>query len=241
MDESDFSRDRGAGSPGAVSAGAGPGAAGPGAAGAGLALFDFDGTITDRETMPDFMRRSVRRGRLRIGAVLLAPLVLGYRLRLVSGSLVRAAICRFGFWRVPVAELERQGEAFARDLLPGTLRPEAMARIEWHRARGDRIVVVSGGLDVYLRPWAQAHGLELLCSSLASRGGRLTGGYRGRQCVREEKARRVRVRYRLADYGRVFAYGDTPEDRELLALADVPYYRGKPAPAMRRASPQQAA
>lgn len=195
-----------------------------------LALFDFDGTITVRETMPDFMCRAVRPGRLRVGAVLLAPLVVGYKWGLVPGSVVRAAICRFGFWRVPAAELERHGAAFAREVLPGTLRPEAMARIDWHRARGDRVVIVSGGLDVYLEPWARAHGLELLCSSLARRDGRLTGRYRGRQCVRAEKARRVRVRYRLSDYGRIFAYGDTPEDRELLALAHAPHYRGRPVP-----------
>lgn len=223
----------------ACACGTGSGTPGP-ADPVNLALFDFDGTITVRETMPDFMRMAVRRSRLRFGMVLLAPLVIGYRLRLVSGSVVRAAICRFGFWRVPVAELERQGRAFAREVLPETLRPEAMARIEWHRARGDRIVVVSGGLDVYLRPWARAQGLELLCSSLASRDGRLTGGYRGGQCVRAEKARRVLARYRLSDYGQVFAYGDTPEDRELLALADAPHYRGKPVSATRRASLQPA-
>lgn len=240
MAGSDCSRDAGGVTPGTVSAGAWPGAAAAGAAAPAIALFDFDGTITVRETMPDFMRRAVRRGRLRVGMVVLAPLLLGYRLRVVSGSVVRAAICRFGFWRVPVVELERHGEVFARDVLPGTLRPEAMARIAWHRARGDRVVVVSGGLDVYLRPWVQAHGLELLCSSLARRDGRLTGGYHGRQCVGEEKARRVRAHCRLSDYSRVFAYGDTPEDRELLALADAPHYRGKPMRPGKRAKSKAA-
>jgi hypothetical protein len=49
-----------------------------------LALFDFDGTITTHETMPDFLRRSVPQRRLIIGWLLLAPLVLGYKLRFVS-------------------------------------------------------------------------------------------------------------------------------------------------------------
>ena len=33
------------------------------------------------------------------------------------------------------------------------------------------------------------------------------------------------ARYRLADYGRVYAYGDSPEDGELLALAHHRSYR----------------
>ena len=191
-----------------------------------LALFDFDGTITDRETMPDFMRAAVRPGRLAVGKVVFLPLVLGYKLGVVPGPLVRAAICRFGFWRIPVAELEQHGAAFARHFLPTVLRPEAMARIAWHKARGDQVVVVSGGLDLYLRHWAEAHGLALLCSSLERRDDRFTGRYQGAQCVRAEKVRRVQAAFPPDMFGKVFAYGDTPEDHDLLAIADEAYYRG---------------
>ena len=190
-----------------------------------LALFDFDGTITDRETMPDFMVAAVRPARLAFGKVVLLPLVLGYKLGWVSGSVVRAAICRFGFWRIPSIELEQHGTAFAQDFLPKVLRPQAMERIAWHKARGDRIVVVSGGLDLYLRHWASAHGLELLCSSLEQKAGRFTGRYQGAQSVRREKARRVRAAFPPERYNKVFAYGDTPEDYDLLATAHEAYYR----------------
>lgn len=146
-----------------------------------LALFDFDGTITERETMPDFMLAAVRPRRLAVGRLILLPLVLGYPLAVVSGSVVRAAICRFGFWRIPARELEQHCAAFARDFLPSVLRPQAMERIAWHKARGDQIVIVSGGFDLYLNHWAQAHGLALLCSSLEQKDGRFTGGYHGAQ------------------------------------------------------------
>jgi phosphatidylglycerophosphatase C len=193
-----------------------------------LALFDFDGTITDRETMPDFMRAAVRPHRLWLGSILLLPFIFGYRARLVSGTLVRRAICGFGFWRIPALELEEHGLRFARDVLPATLRPEAMERIAWHKRRGDTVVVVSGGLDLYLSHWCHEHGIELLCSALEQREGRFTGRYRGRQCVGDEKARLVRERFPPSQFSRVFAYGDTPEDRELLALAHEPYYRWRP-------------
>ena len=193
-----------------------------------LALFDFDGTITERETMPDFMLAAVRPGRLIVGKLVFLPLVLGYKLGIISGSVVRAAICRFGFWGVPAAELEQHGLAFAEQFLPSVLREQAMKRIAWHKSRGDRIVVVSGGLDLYLSHWAKAHGLELLCSSLEQREGRFTGRYRGAQCVRAEKVRRVQEALNAGNYQRVFAYGDTPEDHELLAMAHEAYYQWQP-------------
>lgn len=195
-----------------------------------LALFDFDGTITTHETMPGFMRAAVRPGRLRLGTLLLAPLVLGYRLGIVSGTRVRAAICMFGFRGVPAAELDVHGVAFARDVLPRVLRPEAIARIAWHRERGDTVVIVSGGLDVYLGPWAAAQGLELICSTLQQRSGILTGCYAGLQCVGAEKPRRVLERYPSAAFDRIHAYGDTAEDHALLAIAHERHYRRLPAP-----------
>ena len=198
-----------------------------------LALFDFDGTITERETMPDFMRAAVRPGRLIVGKLIFMPLVLGYKLGVISGSIVRAAICRFGFWGIPSAELEQHGLAFAEQFLPSVLRPQAMERIAWHKSRGDRIVVVSGGLDLYLAHWAKTHNLEVLCSSLEQREGRFTGRYRGSQCVRAEKVRRVQEALNAGSYEKVFAYGDTPEDHELLAMADEAYYQWQPmAPAV---------
>ena len=53
----------------------------------------------------------------------------------------------------------------------------------------------------------------------------LTGRYQGRQCVLEEKVRRVRERYDLTRFSALHAYGDTPEDRPLLAIASTKYYR----------------
>lgn len=62
-----------------------------------LALFDFDGTITRRETMPDFMHAAVRPHRLLPGKLFLAPLILGYKIGVVPGSVIRAMICYLGF------------------------------------------------------------------------------------------------------------------------------------------------
>lgn len=191
-----------------------------------LALFDFDGTITTREMLPDFFRRAIPRRRLLIGQVLLAPLIVGYKLGWVSGTTARAAIVRFGFTGLPFADYDAAGAAFAADVLPGVLRPEVMQRIAWHRAQGDHVVVVTGALDIYMARWCRSHDLDLVCSVLEQRDGRLTGRYQGAQCVRAEKARQVSERYPGKNYGEVYAYGDTVEDRELLALATRKFYRG---------------
>ncbi len=187
-----------------------------------LALFDFDGTLSRCETFPKFVPRVVPEWRRRAARWRLAPWVIGYRLGLVSGTRVRAAVVRVGLAGVPEADFVAAAQAFARDDLPALLRPEALARLRAHRARGDRVVVVSGNFDALLRPWCEAEGVELLASQLESRDGALTGNYDGPQCVLDQKVARVRALLSPGDFARVHAYGDTPEDRPMLALSATP-------------------
>ncbi|UOF12921.1 HAD-IB family hydrolase [Lysobacter capsici] len=190
-----------------------------------LALFDFDGTITDRETFPGFVRASVDRRRLRWGGVLLAPYVIGYKLGWVSGAAVRRRIVAFGYRGRRESEVRAAAEAYLREVVARQIRPEALERIAWHRERGDRVVVVTANLELFVSAWCEQQGLEYICSHLEARNGVLTGRYLGRDCCGPEKSRRVRERIALQDYASVHAYGDTVEDRELLALADRRFYR----------------
>jgi phosphatidylglycerophosphatase C len=190
-----------------------------------LALFDFDGTITTREMFPDFMRFAVSKRRLLVGSALFAPMVLGYKLGVVSGSTIRRHLVNFGFSGVRADRFEKIGRQFSDDVLPDALRPMALERIRWHKAQGDTVVVVSGALDVYLRHWCRRHEVDLICSSLEVDNGRLTGRFRGAQCVGAEKSRRVRETCKLDDFPVVYAYGDTTEDFDLLSIADKKYYR----------------
>ena len=170
-----------------------------------LALFDFDGTLTTRETFPGFVRTAVPPQRLRIGGALLAPVVAGYRLRLVSGSRVRAAVVRVGLRGMRVDEFERRACAYAQAILPALLRPDAIARLDWHCGRGDTVAIVSGNFDALLRPWCDARGVALIASSLEHRAGVLTGRYAGPQCVGAQKTARVAARFDLRRYARVHA------------------------------------
>ncbi|HEU4577721.1 MAG TPA: HAD family hydrolase [Polyangiaceae bacterium] len=190
-----------------------------------LALFDFDGTITDGDGFLPFIHLAVSRARALAGTLWLSPLIAGHRAGWVSSSRMRERIAWVAFRGRPRAALAALGERYAADVLEGRVRREASQRIAWHQARGDRVLVVSASLDCYLAPWCRARGLELICSELEVREGVCTGRYRGGDCSGPEKARRVLERCEIGSYRQVFAYGDTSEDRELLALAQRRFFR----------------
>ncbi|UNK42184.1 HAD-IB family hydrolase [Luteimonas sp. S4-F44] len=205
-----------------------PDPVGPVAALPDLALFDFDGTITTRETFPDLLVAATPRWRRIVGRVLLAPIVIAYRLGLLSGIRTRAALVRYAFSGLPAAHVAAAGAMLAATRLPALVRPRMQARIDWHRARGDTVVVVSGNLDLMLAPWCAAQGVALLCSTLEQVDGRLTGRYAGAQCAGDEKAKRVHAAYPREAFAQVYAYGDTDEDLALLRIADHVIWRGAP-------------
>jgi HAD superfamily phosphoserine phosphatase-like hydrolase len=110
--------------------------------------------------------------------------------------------------------------------LAAVVRPEAIDKLHFHLAKGDRVAIVSASLSTYLRPWSEPLGVDLLCSELGARHGLHTGGYEGKDCAGEEKARRVRAFYDLRSFDDIYAYGDTVEDHALLTLANHRYFRG---------------
>lgn len=195
-----------------------------------LALFDFDGTITVNDTFSAFLPHAVSPRRLLLGRIVLAPVVLGYKLGLVSAPMIRTLASAFAFRGKDEAALRAAGERYARERLPGFVRPQALERIRWHQSRGDRVVVVSASLDVYLGTWCAAHGVELICNELEVREGRMTG--RMREGDRGAfKSQLIMDRYRLGEYNDVYAYGDTHEDEAMLDLANRRFYRWQELPA----------
>lgn len=116
--------------------------------------------------------------------------------------------------------LEDAGGAFAEHAAARLLRSDARARVEAHRRRGDRLVMASASLEVYVAPLARILGFD------AAVGTRLefvedvaTGRFRDLPCWGAEKLRRVREL--LGPDAPVIhhAYGDSDGDEPLLRAA----------------------
>lgn len=193
-----------------------------------LALFDFDGTITTEDTYTQFLLSATPKPRLLLGFMLLLPFILLYKLKLFPAYRLRPVLSWFAFAGRKQQVLQQLGKDFADTYLPQVLRPEVMLQIQQHQQSGDKLVLVSASLDVYLEIWCQAHGFELLCSTLEIKKGRATGRYLYGDCYGQNKVKAIAQRYGLSKFDTVYAYGDTPEDKPMLALAKKQFYQGKP-------------
>jgi len=193
---------------------------------ADVAAFDFDGTLTNGGSVFDFL--AVVSGRQ---AVLRATAALAPRLAhaaLVGGTVAdttKEALFVRVLGGVDADFLDQVGAEFAVDHLAAHIRPDVRRRLDWHRGRGDKVVVVSASLDAYIRVAAERLAAD---GSIATRlevdgNGRLTGRYEGGNCRGEEKIRRLRLW--MADAGlegaRLWAYGNSRGDLRMLRSADT--------------------
>lgn len=192
-----------------------------------LALFDFDNTITTNDNFKSFIYFSVSRWRLLFGQVLLAPILIGYKLGFIRATHVRSSIAKMAFCGRSATDVAKLGLKYSADHLHKHIRPEAIERIRWHQNHGDKVVVVSASLSTYLTDWCGRNNLDLICTELETRNNILTGGYLIGDCTGAEKLRRVREKYPIENYSTIYAYGDSDEDREMLSIAHKKIYRWK--------------
>ncbi|MBA5761142.1 HAD family hydrolase [Vibrio sp. 404] len=190
-----------------------------------LALFDFDGTITNQDAYTEFLFFATPKPRLIIGGVIASPVILLYKLGLLRASKTRPILSKIAFWQRSIHQVEVQAKRFVNDYLPQVMRANALAKIEWHKQRGDEIYVVSASLSPYLDIWCQQQGIKVVCSRLSQRNQRYTGYYLNGDCSLDNKVRLLKEQLDIRQYSKIYAYGDTYEDLPMLDIADEKYFR----------------
>ncbi|MCL1126132.1 HAD family hydrolase [Shewanella surugensis] len=192
-----------------------------------LALFDFDGTLTTTETFSPFLRFAIPQKRLTWVRWCLWPLVLGYKLQLISARFTRIWLSRFCYQGMSGTELNQLGNQFALEYIPSVIYKKTLSRLIWHQQQGHEVAIVSASLDIYLRPWCKSLGIHLLCSQLEIKNNIATGQYTTGDCSGINKYQHIIRHYQLEQYETIYAYGNSIEDNEMLDIADIKYYQGK--------------
>lgn len=191
-----------------------------------IAAFDFDGTLTRRDTFAGFLRE-VAGMRALLGASLadLPRLALAAAGRGSRDDAKQRMLSRL-FTGLPADEVATLGRAYGTRLAEAALRPGALAWLRRHRDLGHEIVIVSASLDSYLTEVGHRLGVDAVLSTTLEVGddGLLTGRMLGPNCRGAEKVARLTAHLGGERDGVVvWAYGDSAGDRELLAFADHPF------------------
>lgn len=192
-----------------------------------VAAFDFDGTLTYRDTLVPFLLEIVGPTGLAYAIMKNLPSLIGYPFGFSSRQQIKEGLLKETIGGMTLQDVLEKGKEFALNTIPNKLNPAAMKKLKWHLDQGHRCVLISANLNVYLVPWSQKEKLQdTLCSNLqVDEQGKVTGLLAGKNCRGVEKKRRLLELLGDRSQYVLYAYGDSNGDKELLEMADHPFYR----------------
>jgi phosphatidylglycerophosphatase C len=190
-----------------------------------LTLFDFDGTITKKDSLVDFIQFAVGKPKYYIGLLKLSPMLLVFSLKLIPNYIAKEKLISYFFKNLIQSDFDKLAYTYSIGYLDQIVRPLAMEKIKWHQEQGHHVVIVSASMECWLKPWCNKNNLQLLATKLEVIDKKLTGKFLTKNCHGAEKVNQIKKSYNLSDYDYIYVYGDSSGDQEMLALADESFYK----------------
>jgi phosphatidylglycerophosphatase C len=201
-----------------------------------LAIFDLDGTITRHDTLVPYLRGWLRRhprpGWKRASLAALARYLTAHRDR----GRLKADLIRGCMGGADEAAVRAWSAEFTGSLNDDHLCPGALIAVARHREAGDRLILLSASVDLYVPEIGRRLGFhETICTGIAWRNGRLDGSLTTANRRADEKRRCVIALREQYPGSRIAAYANARSDIAHLELCDVPVLVNG-GPAARRAA-----
>ncbi len=186
-----------------------------------IAAFDFDGTLTTKDSLLEFLLFAHGRVKTYWGLMLLAPAMVLMAMGVIDNNRCKEILLRYFFKGMRHEDFERLGSEFAKRGQK-ILNPKTCATLKKHMSEGHEVYIISASVEEWVKPIAETLGVKnVLCTRLAvGEDGRLTGRYEGKNCHGQEKVNRLLEREPERKDYYLYAYGDSGGDKQMFEFAD---------------------
>jgi len=185
-----------------------------------ITVFDFDGTITKKDTLLEFIKFCKGRKSFIIGFLLYSPLLIAYKIGLYPNWKVKQKIFSYFFKGMKYDTFCDFGERFALKI-NSFINENIFEKLKEHMAKGDDIYVISASIKEWVSPWCKNLGIEnVLGTQIEVINGTITGAFKSKNCYGQEKVNRLLEKEPNRNEYFLTAYGDSRGDKEMLEFAD---------------------
>jgi HAD superfamily hydrolase (TIGR01490 family) len=185
-----------------------------------IAIFDFDGTISDRDSFLAFIQYTHGFWGLCWGFLLHLPYLIMYLRGRYPNDRFKEKIFTHFYAGKTVEDLAEAGERFCQEKLPAMIYAGAWQQLQWHQQQGHHIIILTASSAIWLKAWCDAHHFELIATAFATKDGRYTGEITGKNCYGQEKASRIAPILAQPPDSKVYGYGDSVSDQAFLNVCD---------------------
>ena len=192
-----------------------------------LVAFDFDGTLTTKDTFLEFVRFTHGLPRLILGILRYSPWLLLMKMGRYSNGKLKELIFAYFYKGVSYEQFVQWGKEFSHKA-KSMLNTSMLKRLQRHASEGHTLCVVSASMDEWVRPICLKLGVDEVIATRVevSSEGKLTGRFCSPNCYGAQKVERLLEVYPQGRISYLYAYGDSRGDKELLEFADEGFYLG---------------
>lgn len=185
-----------------------------------VAVFDFDGTLTTKDTLLEFIKFTHGAAALFIGLCVFSPIIALMKLHLLPNWKVKEMFFSWFYEDMEYSNFVECGDKFA-DHVESIRKESTIIQLKELQAQGANIYVVSASIDDWVRPFCKRLGVkEVLGTKVEIKDGKLTGRFLTKNCYGQEKVSRLlEVEPNRKEYY-LYAFGDSRGDKEMLEFAD---------------------
>ena len=190
-----------------------------------IAIFDFDGTLTTKDTLLEFIKFACGKKAFYIGFFLHSPLLILMKLGLYPNWKAKQKVFSWFFKGVPYTTFAKYGEDFA-EIIKMMMKETTLFILRKHQSEGADIYVISASVDEWVCPFCSQLGVKNVIATQIETDckGMLTGRFSSPNCYGKEKVRRfLEVEPSRSEYY-LYAYGDRRGDKEIISFADKGFY-----------------
>lgn len=185
-----------------------------------IAVFDFDGTLTTKDSLLMFIIKVCGPWRFGIGFLMYFPILVLMKFHLYPNWKAKERICAHFFRNMTYESFRKKGIDFATEIAKFQ-RKETVDCLKEHIEKGHKVYVISASIEEWVAPFCHTLGNVNVLSTKISRD--LTH-FLSRNCYGREKVNRLLeaepdIQQHRGNYF-IHAYGDSNGDREMLAFAD---------------------
>ena len=188
--------------------------------------FDFDGTITHKDTLLEFIKYTHGLAGFLFGFLRYLPLLILMKLHLYPNYRVKQQVFAHFYRGMTVGTFNKSCNDFACDK-KNIIRKAAKIKLEEALKENAQIFVISASIDNWVAPFFEDEfSVTVLGTQIEVKDGLVTGRFLTKNCYGEEKVERLKkVLTKSRDQYEIIAFGDSRGDKEMLEYADKGYYK----------------
>jgi HAD superfamily phosphoserine phosphatase-like hydrolase len=184
--------------------------------------FDFDGTLTTKDTLIEFIRYAKGSMALGLGFLRYAHLLVMMKFGLYPNYKAKQKVFEHFFKDTTLDDFNALCKAFAASS-KHLLRPAGIKAIQQAQNEDSEVLIVSASIDNWVQPFFPP--VKVIGTQIEVIDGKLTGRFMTKNCYGQEKVNRILSLYPNRQDYHLTAYGDSRGDKEMLAFANESHFK----------------